>query len=290
MNKSLIIGLGFGEAVYKPILEKISKQVITFDIDSSKNPNYTDIKQLLNDHNKFDTVNICTPNFTHGYFARKLANYAKIIFVEKPGVINEFEWNKLVYDFPNTRFMVTKNNQYRNEITTFRELAEKSSEIKIKWINNDRIPGAGGWFTDKSMSYGGVSKDLMPHLLSYYCLFEDLNVKPYFKFKSQQWSLDDCNISNYGNVNKTGTFNVDTFCTMEFYSKNKTWILTSDWKSNKGYDEVNIEFDGKNFELGLCPEYAYEKMIKTAFELQDDREFWKYQLKQDSFIHNILNF
>ena len=44
----------------------------------------------------------------------------------------------------------------------------------------------------------------------------------------------------------------------------------------------------RSFELGLCPEDAYKKMIDNHMKNLNNEEFWKEQNKQDLFIHSIL--
>ena len=100
--KSLIVGLGFGNAVYRPVLEKIGSTVVT--VDPIKDADFKTVGEAIERHKFFDTVNICTPNFTHEEIARKVADCSSIIFVEKPGVLNSQRWKSLVDDFPNTRF------------------------------------------------------------------------------------------------------------------------------------------------------------------------------------------
>ena len=42
------------------------------------------------------------------------------------------------------------------------------------------------------------------------------------------------------------------------------------------------------FELGLCPESAYKKMISTAVENLNNKEFWQKQFAQDIWIHQQI--
>jgi hypothetical protein len=110
MAKALIIGLGFGQAVYKPVLTELGYEVITVDMDTSKGADFSNLDDAIRVHGKFDTVNICTPNFTHIKLARAVAPHANIVFVEKPGVVNSEAWRWLCADYPTTRFMMVKNN------------------------------------------------------------------------------------------------------------------------------------------------------------------------------------
>ena len=137
--------MGIGQ-LYKAVLEEIGNQVITVDLDPNKG-DFTSVDMAIGSHGKFDTVHICTPNFTHITIARKVAAISKIVFIEKPGVATADAWQQLVTDYPATRFMMVKNNQFRDEIKNFKRLAGQSETVYLKWINRNRIPSPGSWFT-----------------------------------------------------------------------------------------------------------------------------------------------
>jgi predicted dehydrogenase len=287
--RSLIIGLGFGNTVYFPILKSLGHEVIT--VDPIKPALFSTIEEAIDKYKFFTTVNIATPNYTHEALARQLAPHCKFIFVEKPGFINKQSWHKLVIDFPDTNILMTKNNQYRKEIDYYRHLAKQSKNITVKWSNNNRIPNPGTWFTNKKLAYGGVSRDLMPHLLSYYTLFDSYESGICSKRSNKQvWNLDDLKSTEYGIVDTNGVFDVDTYYELEYQTANTKWTLIADWKSNKGFDEIYIDFDGKRFELGLCPEEAYKRMIQTVLLMNDKIWYWEDQLAQDLFIHKEIEF
>lgn len=289
--KSLIVGLGFGNAVYRPVLEKIGSTVVT--VDPIKDADFKTVEEAIERHKFFDTVNICTPNFTHEKIARSVADYSSIIFVEKPGVLNSQRWKSLVDDFPNTRFMMVKNNQYREEITSFQSLANQSDKVYIRWNNANRIPNPGSWFTTKELAFGGVSRDLIPHMLSYYCELTDFinGTKENISVR-QNYQLADINSTDYGTINHDGTYDVDDFCMFEFKNGNTTWILSACWKTNLDHDDSSIAFSMKNSAvrhvLGLCPEEAYRKMIEVAIKNLNNNDFWSSQLAQDIWIHEQI--
>lgn len=291
MAKALIIGLGFGQAVYKPVLIELGYEVITVDMDTSKGADFSNLDDAIRVHSKFDTVNICTPNFTHIKLARKVAALSKIVFVEKPGVANSEAWKQLCFDYPQTRFMMVKNNQYR-DLKQFKLLADQSHTVRVVWNNKNRIPNPGSWFTTKELAYGGVSRDLIPHMLSYYVALTDYTKgNKLYATAVQRHTLDTIDSTDYGVVNKNGVYDVDDFCEFEFKNGDTTWILTANWKDNKE-DDVYISFDMKNsaakYILGLCPEEAYRDMIGKAVNNLNNDEFWKEQLQQDLWIHKQI--
>lgn len=289
MKKALIIGMGFGRAVYKPVLEELGYQVIT--VDPIQPADFLTLESAIDAHQHFDTVNICTPNYTHESLARTVAPHASIVFVEKPGVKDHYAWRQMVIDNPACRFMMVKNNQYR-DLTQFKTLADQSHTVKIVWNNRNRIPNPGSWFTTKARAFGGVSRDLIPHMLSYYVALTNYEKgSKLYATAVQRHSLDSVNDTDYGVVNKNGVYDVDDFCEFEFKNGDTTWILTANWKDDRA-DDVYISFDMKNsaakFVLGLCPETAYKKMIETAVANLNDSEFWREQLAQDIWIHKQI--
>ena len=290
MKKALIIGMGFGRAVYKPVLEELGYQVIT--VDPVQPADFLTVDDAVIAHKHFDTVNICTPNFTHELLARAVAPYADIVFVEKPGVKDHYAWRQMVIDNPSTHFMMVKNNQYRDTIEQFKLLADQSHTVRVVWNNKNRIPNPGSWFTTKERAFGGVSRDLMPHMLSYYVALTDYDKgNKLYATALQRHELKNITDTDYGRIDYNGTYDVDDFCEFEFKNGNTTWVLTANWKDDKA-DDVYISFDMKNsaakFVLGLCPEEAYKAMIENAVANLNNTEFWKEQLQQDLWIHKQI--
>jgi predicted dehydrogenase len=293
MKTSLVVGMGIGN-LYATVLNNLGHHVVTVDQDGHKGADFISVDVAIIHHGKFDTVHICTPNFTHFELAAKLAPYAKIIFVEKPGVANSTVWATLVHTFPNTRFMMVKNNMWRSNIDEMRSYVESSKAVKIKWINKNRIPRPGTWFTTKKLSFGGVSRDLMPHLLSLYIALNDKwqTASMTGQEARQQHTLDTIQDTEYGMVERDGTYNVDDLCKIKYMESGRTWKMEANWADGKE-DNRAIEFelnDGtvKRFELGLCPEEAYQAMIKEAVERVDDTAFWNRQVLQDFWIHERI--
>jgi predicted dehydrogenase len=289
--KSLVIGMGIGQ-LYKIVLLELGHEVVTADADPKKGADFFDYGHAFAAHGKFDTVHICTPNFTHANLARHAAMHdAGIVFVEKPGVENSAMWAKLCEDFPNTHFMMVKNNQWRDNIEQLKSLADQAKTVNLNWINKDRVPNPGTWFTTKQLAFGGVSRDLMPHLLSLYIALNPVwrtdNVN---KIEAERkWQLNELTTTDYGQVKADGVYDVDDVCHITFTDK---WNLTANWRS-MDQDQRNIEFvmqddSIETFELGLCPEYAYKEMIRDAVANLNNDKFWKNQYNQDTWIHQLI--
>ena len=289
-KRSLVVGMGIGQ-LYKTILEKLGHEVITVDSDISKGAMLPTVESAMLAHAPFDTVHICTPNFTHEVIARTVAPVSKIIFIEKPGVIDSKCWQCLVEDFPNTRFMMVKNNMWRSNINELIELASKAKTVKIRWIRKNCIPSPGSWFTTKDLAFGGVSRDLMPHLLSLYVAMNPdwKNEKLSGQTAMQCWELKDIENTDYGTVNPNGTYNVDDMCVVNFSNK---WRCAANWRSTNEEDSsiafVMQDNTIERFELGWCPEEAYHNMIVDAIANMDNSNFWLQQYAIDYWIHERI--
>ena len=291
MNKrSLIIGMGIGQ-LYKTVLEKLGHEVVTVDLNPSKDADFDSVDKALLIHGLFDTAHICTPNFTHFELAAKVAPYTKIVFIEKPGVATSATWIKLITEFKQTRFIMVKNNMWRSNIAELKDLASLAKTVKIRWIRKNCIPSPGSWFTTKKLAFGGVSRDLMPHLLSLYVAMnhEWKHNTVSGQTAMQCWELKDIESTDYGTVNPSGTYNVDDVCVINFGNK---WRCAANWRSMDEEDS-SIEFvmpDNtiERFELGWCPEDAYESMIKEAIANIDNYQFWLDQFDIDTWIHERM--
>jgi len=282
--------MGIGN-LYAKVLDELGHGVITVDSDPAKGASFTSVEDAIKECRMFDTVHICTPNFTHAKLARQVAPHTDIVFIEKPGVSTSAAWSNIVLDNPNTRFMMVKNNMWRSNIADLQALANKAKIVNIRWIRKNCIPSPGSWFTTRELAFGGVSRDLMPHLLSLY-----MALNPKWRTESvngkgaqMMWALEDIESTEYGVVNPNGTYDVDDKCHIDFGSK---WGCQANWRSMIA-DNSSIQFIMQDnsievFELGWCPEDAYKNMIQDAVNNLNNMDFWSEQLAQDLFIHQQI--
>tara|TARA_R110000796_G_scaffold60233_4_gene139128 strand:- start:322 stop:1221 length:900 start_codon:yes stop_codon:yes gene_type:complete len=290
--KSLVIGMGIGQ-LYKSILTAEGHTVVTVDQDPAKGADYTDVAVAITEHVFFDTAHVCTPNFTHVAVCDQVAPFSRIVFVEKPGAATANEWISLIERHPRTCITMVKNNQWRTDFFSLAHSAKKSSVIRLNWINKNRVPNAGSWFTNKELSYGGVSRDLLPHLLSFVSAFDvDFsNATVTHKHSEQRWTLDTLTDTDYGTVNKLGIYDVDDRAELTLTNNDKTYILVADWRDNVE-DNRSLTFEMKDssrrYELGLCPEDAYLNMILTCVKNLNNTVFWQQQFKHDVWIHDMM--
>ena len=290
MKRSIVIGMGIGN-LYKDVLTKLGHEVVTVDLDPTKGADFTSVKAAVSKYSWFETAHVCTPNFTHKSVAEEISPYTKIVFVEKPGFKDSDEWTNTIKMRPFTRFMMVKNNMWRNNIADLHKLANNAKSVNIRWIRKNCIPSPGSWFTTRELAYGGVSRDLMPHLLSLYVAMnpqwntEVVNGQAAL----MQWTLENIESTEYGTINPNGTYNVDDMCVINFGNK---WKLEANWRSMDKEDS-SIEFvmqdnSIERFELGWCPEEAYHNMIVDAITNVDNHEFWLKQYSIDTWIHQRI--
>ena len=291
--KALIVGLSFGQ-LYKGIYESMGAEVITVDRDESKNADFVELTTALEAHPQFDTAHICTPNKTHYNLAKSLSGHCKIVFVEKPGVKNVAQWKALIND-KSTRYVMTKNNQYRGNIGEMANMMHKISSVEINWKNKNRIPSPGTWFTNKDLAFGGVSRDLLPHMLSLLIVlapqdFDQYNVME--KNIEQRYRLEDCTDTDYGVVKEDGVYDVEDNVFLKMVGPTNIIKISTAWRTDEKDDIAVHMMKGdllfKSFPLGLCPEDAYQRMIENHIKNLNNEEFWKEQNKQDLFIHSVL--
>lgn len=282
--RALIVGTGFGN-LYKKIYESMGWNVTTVDI-VDPGADYDSIDKVLEG---IDIAHICTPNFTHYELACKAAKRSNIVLVEKPGVASSEQWAKLIQENPSTRFMMVKNNQYRSNIAEMIAAARSAKIVDCLWINDNRIPKPGSWFTNKKLAFGGVSRDLLPHMLSMYQMLNPhwAVTKLTSSHMRQNHTLDSIDSSDYGVIDPNGVYDVDDMCSVQYTLNDVLYTCAADWRSNSGND-IAIYCDSNKFNLGLCPEDAYERMIRTAHSNLLNDEFWKQQKEMDLWIHQQL--
>lgn len=266
----LVVGLGIGK-LYKSILSEYN--VDTLDIDTNLNPTYTSIKQISK---IYDLIIICTPNYTHESVYLELRDKGKKFLIEKPGFSSYENWQR--YD----NIYLVKNNMYRDIYPEIKKCISENEigDVTISWTNSNRIPNPGSWFTDNEKSYGGVSADLMPHLMSIYASISSELNSPIYKEKTQYHSLKSLESSDYGLINHHGIYNVDDYNYYVICDSNRNYNLIADWKSDLE-SFIGVQVNDIIFDFGLCPEPEYLKMVNDIlFEtnLIDHK-------KIDKFIH-----
>lgn len=311
-KQAIVVGLGIG-SLYVEQLATLGYDVITIDKDSSKNPTYTDVKDLVTD-TKVDIAIVCVPNFLHRPIAEELLPYAKIVMIEKPGLKDATEYRELLAmaKTHDTRVTIVKNNFYRpyvgpfmNTIVQAHHLTGTVKSVEFVWNNKNRVPSPGTWFTTKSLAWGGVSRDLMPHLINE---LQILTVYENAVSNTVELALGEviceqrhtlaslANSTDYGTADADGTYDVDDYAEINYLMNNLPIKLRANWKSGED-DFVGVIAhlkDGSKMtlELGLCPAQYYGDMIATLTATLDEEDcdiFWENQVQYDISMLEILS-
>jgi len=288
--KALLIGLGgIGENVYLPQLKKINYDITTVD-KFNENAQFESIEDI---DKTFDVCIISTPNFTHHEYAKSVADICKHVFIEKPGLPSADQWQELCDSFPNTRFYMCKNNLYRNEygaLGNFLKNVESPVSVEINWLNKDRIPSPGSWFTNRKQSWGGVAMDLFPHLYCYMSmLFPIHKLQRTAHSMCQQNSLVELMYSGsttaYGKIDPKGIYDVCDYAQETWMYNNVPITITASWRAGIDDQSIRIHTHESTYEwrFGLCPDIAYGKMIAECTQ-----ENYKQHQELDYWIHKSL--
>ena len=296
MQSVLIVGLGIGE-LYKKILTKDSNsyvyKVTTIDNDPKKKADFLDLDSCLKVTPRFDMAIICTPNHIHEYYVDRLVDICRVVLVEKPGLKDSKKWAEFFARKQN--LFIVKNNMFRKNIDDIAEYIlnnrKNIDSVNINWICKDRVPNPGSWFTNKDLAWGGVSRDLIPHLLSmYYEIFREEDYPQHID-KEQRHTLLDVASTAYGKVDRDGVYNVDDYCKLIYAPEFFKLELVADWKNDlldttKHPDGLNIGVSIKlktdaaiiNYDFGLCPESVYLRMLNFYLDMEDENVHEHYDM------------
>jgi predicted dehydrogenase len=298
MKTLCIVGLGIGQ-LYKTVAQQLGWKTITVDPNSLLRADYWDVL-LMPEDLRFDMAVICTPNNRHEPIARSLVRHTDKIVVEKPGFDSFASWTKFQAEFPKTKLFMVKNNMYRrHELDLIHESIRDFGveSIKILWVNQNRVPGAGSWFTTKELAYGGVSRDLMPHALSVVqAILREPNIarENFVARKYQQFTIKDNVITEeWGHADPNGIYDVDDQAYFHTHVYGIAVECVTAWKAdNIARDYVEWRIKLKNgftltYTAGLCPESAYAEMLE-AYMLMTDKKYQEYTM-YDKCIHHIID-
>jgi len=277
---ALVIGLGIGQ-MYAYILSDMGYHVDTVD-PNKEEATYKYVSDVKWDY--YDIVVIATPNYLHEPVAYDVANMCltDLIVVDKPGFRDHYSWKNFKRHYPNIRLQMVKNNLFRDSLALWQNISADS--IVLSWQNENRIPHPGSWFTDKDLAFGGVSRDLMPHLLHIYYAIKGFSTFD-SSIKEQHHLLENIKYTDYGEINRKGRYNVDDYCCLLSGDD----MLIADWETGNP-DDISISFFKRRAQtlrleddiaelelpvcihrekLGLCPEKAYERMFETFLNMSE---------------------
>ena len=132
---------------------------------------FNSLKEAVEADLDLEGVSVAIPNKFHCKQVLEALDYGLNVFCEKPPALNASEMKKmkekseekgkmLLFDF---------NNRVRPESLAMMDYIKsgevgKINTVQASWIRRNGIPGFGGWFTNKAISGGGPTIDLL-HML-----------------------------------------------------------------------------------------------------------------------------
>ncbi|REE94803.1 Gfo/Idh/MocA family protein [Thermomonospora umbrina] len=117
-----------------------------------------------------DLAVVAAPNHLHAPIAARLLERGVPVFVEKPVCLTVAEADRLstAERAGGAVLLAGSAAPYRADVRALYALAAELGPIRhvdVAWVRARGVPGAGGWFTDRSRSGGGALVDLGWHLL-----------------------------------------------------------------------------------------------------------------------------
>ena len=147
----------------------------------------------------------------------------------------------------------------------------------------------------RDRAFGGVSRDLLPHMLSLLFVLAPNDYEAYNiidKKIEQRYRLEDCTDTDCGKVKEDGIYDVDDNVYLKLVGPNNVIKINTAWRTDEDDDIAVHMYKGeikfRTYPLGLCPEEAYKSMIENHIKNLNNEEFWKEQNQQDLFIHTVL--
>lgn len=285
----LIIGLGIGQ-VYVEQCRLRNFDTYTLDLDASKHPVFTSVEEAKK--LTYDMVIICVPNFLHEFYILEFKGRTPLILVEKPGLKTAEGWIELYNRILPTKMVMVKNSMFRD----FSSLVPffPAKRIDITWATKNRVPNPGGWFTNSQKSWGGVSYDIMPHLLHMMLAMErKFTLKTRIKAKKfQKYKLKDIESTEYGAITQAGVYDVDDHCYLQYFSAACTKVnLLAVWKTDELTEDkqellvTTVDGTKARFKFGLCPNEVYGRMLDSIlYNSRVSSDFFNQQLSIDSWV------
>ncbi len=214
---------------------------------------FTDYQVMLEECPEVTSVSICIPNKYHAAVAIDALNHGKHVFCEKPPALNAQEALKMkeAAEKNHRVLMFDFNNRARPEIQALIDYV-RTNEIgtinsaQAMWVRRRGIPGFGGWFTQKALSGGGSTIDLI-HAIDLALYFMD--------YPEPEWVLAQTFCSFFDNpdfkgpwggpVKEGGVVDVET-ASHSFirFSTGQVLFARTSWAEMNKREEVSVTFQG----------------------------------------------
>jgi predicted dehydrogenase len=190
------------------------------------------------DNVDYEFIIISSPNYYHTGQINYFLNKKKILFVEKPFVIN-FEGIIGGEDDLTKNIFVSFNLRYQKNTQKLKELLNQNfinkgnvlREINVKWLRNQKLD-FNKWFFDKKLSGGGILIDWGVHCIDLISFLLNLN----------NFTRNELKFENFRN-------DIECSCNGIFFIDDIKVKLNLSWVEKHNIEPLNIEFIFENSEV-----------------------------------------
>ena len=232
-------------------------------------------KEMLNNCPEIDLVSVCVPNKYHSEISIDSLNAGKNVFCEKPPAMNAKEAQEMKETAEKTGkiLMYDFNNRLRPESEAIMSYIKNGEIGRINsaqalWIRKCGIPGFGGWFTQKVISGGGCTIDLV----------HGLDLALYFMgYPEPEWVLSQVFFDFSGNPDFKGPWGfpdmknpiMDVETASHVCIKFKTGQILfsrSSWAEMNEREEVSVTFQGAKAGASMKRLFGIDGIDETAID------------------------
>lgn len=236
---------------------------------------YPTLEDMLAAEKSLQAISICTPNKFHAPLAIAAARAGKHIFCEKPPAMNAAEARQMAEaaKAAGVHLMFDFNNRARPESLALKKYIDAGevgtiNTAQAAWVRRCGIPGYGGWFTQKALSGGGPTIDLL-HMLDLALWFmgypepawvlggtwNDFAHDPTF---AGPWGLPTI---------KGGTMDVETAAHAMITFKTGQMLYTRmSWAEMNEREEVSVTFQGSKAGGRVARLFGIDGLDETAID------------------------
>lgn len=292
MNKIKVGMVGLGsivEVAHLPALAKREDITITAACDLNVKrlnqlaKNYGIPNKYVNgiemiENEDLDAVVICTPNSTHIEYARAAAEKGIHIFIEKPIGVNIQEVKQMLELAKRNQaiVMVGMVNRFRRDIQIAKEYIDSGLLGDIYFVKAQLLRRRGtpkGWFTNRSLSGGGVMMDIGVHILdaTWWLLGcpKPVAISGYTIQAMANYETRFLSSWESSSGNKDPFHNVEDFAAGWIrFEKGLVLSLETSWALNgKQNEDISIIFYGTKGGISLAPLTIYREESNILSEI-----------------------
>jgi predicted dehydrogenase len=236
---------------------------------------YDAAEKLLTEEKDQQAVSICVPNKFHAPRAIAAARAGKHIFCEKPPALNASEAKQMAEaaSAGKVHLMFDFNNRARPEAAALKRYIDDGTAGTINsaqglWVRRCGIPGYGGWFTQKTLSGGGPTIDLL-HMLDLALWF--------MGYPEPAWVLggtysDFAHDSTFAGpwglpTIKGGVMDVETAAhALITFKSGQTLFSRMSWAEMNQREEVSVTFQGAKAGGRIARLFSVDGVDETAID------------------------